>query len=77
MYSMLEIISCSQILYIHARISNSNYLKCTCIHIAYTNFAGHCSDSKTSSPTPGLQFILGTREHPELFDTIVMANLVS
>jgi UDP-glucose:glycoprotein glucosyltransferase len=36
---------------------------------------GHCSDSKSSSPTPGLQFILGTREQPEVFDTIVMANL--
>ena len=68
---MLEIIHVD----IHAHVKQKLYH--VYVHVAYTNLAGHCSDSKTSSPTPGLQFILGTREHPELFDTIVMANLVS
>lgn len=36
---------------------------------------GQCSDSSTDSPVPGLQLILGTDHQPEVFDTIVMANL--
>jgi len=40
-------------------------------------WAGHASDANTHSPPRGLQFILGTKKKPDLFDTIVMANLVS
>lgn len=40
-------------------------------------FVGHCSDGVTGQPTQGLQFVLGTQEQQEIFDTIVMANLVS
>ena len=29
------------------------------------------------SPIPGLQYVMGTDSNPELYDTIVMANLVS
>ena len=29
------------------------------------------------SPIPGLQYVMGTDTDPELYDTIVMANLVS
>ena len=39
--------------------------------------AGHCSDGVTGQPTQGLQFVLGTQEQQDIFDTIVMANLVS
>uniref|UniRef100_A0A914C391 UDP-glucose:glycoprotein glucosyltransferase n=1 Tax=Acrobeloides nanus TaxID=290746 RepID=A0A914C391_9BILA len=36
---------------------------------------GHCFDEVTGSPPRGLQFILGTKINPSMFDTIVMANL--
>lgn len=36
---------------------------------------GHCFDITTGSPPRGLQFVLGTQNHPAVFDTIVMANL--
>ncbi|KAG9510100.1 UDP-glucose:glycoprotein glucosyltransferase, partial [Fragariocoptes setiger] len=36
---------------------------------------GHCFDMSTGNPPRGLQFVLGTRQRPTLFDTIVMANL--
>lgn len=36
---------------------------------------GHCFDITNGSPPRGLQFVLGTRNHPAVFDTIVMANL--
>ena len=36
---------------------------------------GHCFDEVTGSPPRGLQFILGTKTNPSMFDTIVMANL--
>ena len=29
----------------------------------------------SDQPTPGLEFVLGSDTHPDLFDTIVMANL--
>lgn len=36
---------------------------------------GHCFDITNGSPPRGLQFVLGTRYFPAIFDTIVMANL--
>lgn len=36
---------------------------------------GHCFDITNGSPPRGLQFVLGTRNYPTLYDTIVMANL--
>ena len=36
---------------------------------------GQCFDVRSDQPTPGLQFVLGSATHPDLFDTIVMANL--
>ena len=36
---------------------------------------GQCFDRHTDHPTPGLEFVLGSAGQPELFDTIVMANL--
>ena len=36
---------------------------------------GQCFDATTDSPTPGLEYVLGTASQPERFDTIVMANL--
>ena len=45
----------------------------TCTHThAHT---GQCFDATTDSPTPGLEYVLGTASQPERFDTIVMANL--
>ena len=52
------------LIYTHNIVSN-NYL------------TGHCSDGVTGQPTQGLQFVLGTEEQKDIFDTIVMANLVS
>lgn len=37
---------------------------------------GHCFDEVTGNPPRGLQFVLGTKSNPVMFDTIVMANLV-
>ena len=36
---------------------------------------GHCFDEVTGNPPRGLQYILGTKNRPNLYDTIVMANL--
>uniref|UniRef100_A0A7E4VIA0 UDP-glucose:glycoprotein glucosyltransferase n=1 Tax=Panagrellus redivivus TaxID=6233 RepID=A0A7E4VIA0_PANRE len=36
---------------------------------------GHCFDDVSGNPPRGLQFILGTQDQPQRFDTIVMANL--
>lgn len=36
---------------------------------------GHCFDMSTSNPPRGLQFVLGTKNNPAYYDTIVMANL--
>jgi UDP-glucose:glycoprotein glucosyltransferase len=36
---------------------------------------GHCFDDVTGSPPRGLQFILGTSKQPNIYDTVVMANL--
>ena len=37
--------------------------------------SGQCFDATTDQPTPGLEYVLGTASQPEMFDTIVMANL--
>ncbi len=37
--------------------------------------AGQCFDVQSDQPTPGLEFVLGSTIHPDLYDTIVMANL--
>ena len=50
----------------------TTFLHSLIIHICT---AGQCFDSTTSSPTPGLEYVLGTASQPEKFDTIVMANL--
>ena len=36
---------------------------------------GHCFESGTGNPPRGLQLTLGTKNHPDFTDTIVMANL--
>lgn len=38
---------------------------------------GHCFDLSTGQPPRGLQFTLGMSQDPLMYDTIVMANLVS
>lgn len=38
---------------------------------------GHCFDLSTGQPPRGLQFTLGMSQNPLMYDTIVMANLVS
>lgn len=37
--------------------------------------SGHAKDSRTNGPPRGLQFVLGTKPDPSLYDTITMANL--
>ena len=39
--------------------------------------SGQCFDVHTGHPIPGLEYVLGTDINPQLYDTIVMANLVS
>ncbi|KAI9101192.1 UDP-glucose:glycoprotein glucosyltransferase-domain-containing protein [Phlyctochytrium arcticum] len=36
---------------------------------------GHARDTRSGEPPRGLQFVLGTKTAPELYDTITMANL--
>jgi UDP-glucose:glycoprotein glucosyltransferase len=36
---------------------------------------GQCFDVSSDQPTPGLEFVLGSSTVPDLYDTIVMANL--
>ena len=43
--------------------------------LEYQLLEGHCSELRTGQPPRGLQFILGTRHDPVMYDTIVMANL--
>ncbi|XP_037871803.1 UDP-glucose:glycoprotein glucosyltransferase isoform X2 [Bombyx mori] len=43
--------------------------------LEYLLLEGHAWDTTLGTPPRGLQLILGTREKPELMDTIVMANL--
>ena len=38
---------------------------------------GHCFDMISGQSPRGLQFNLGTTNNPKIYDTIVMANLVS
>ena len=45
-----------------------------CIHVLH-DFIGQCFDESTDHPVPGLEYVLGTSSQPDLFDTIVMANL--
>ena len=48
------------------------YLNCSC----FFSIVGQCFDAHTESPTPGLEYVMGTMREPNLYDTIVMANLV-
>lgn len=43
--------------------------------LEYIFIEGHCADARTGQPPRGLQFTLGTKANPAMFDTIVMANL--
>lgn len=43
--------------------------------LEYLLLEGHAWDTTLGTPPRGLQLVLGTREKPELRDTIVMANL--
>lgn len=43
--------------------------------LEYIVIEGHCQDANTGAPPRGLQFTLGTSTKPDMFDTIVMANL--
>eukprot|EP00795_Rhopilema_esculentum_P016308 gene16308-7695_t len=43
--------------------------------LEYIVIEGHCQDAGSGAPPRGLQFTLGTQHKPEMFDTIVMANL--
>ncbi|XP_028175113.1 UDP-glucose:glycoprotein glucosyltransferase [Ostrinia furnacalis] len=43
--------------------------------LEYILLEGHAWDTTLGTPPRGLQLILGSREKPELMDTIVMANL--
>ncbi|KAJ6660860.1 hypothetical protein lerEdw1_017017, partial [Lerista edwardsae] len=43
--------------------------------LEYLLLEGHCFDVSTGQPPRGLQFTLGTKNHPVKVDTIVMANL--
>lgn len=44
-------------------------MACVCVCV------GQCFDAHSEQPTPGLEFVLGSDTSPDLFDTIVMANL--
>jgi UDP-glucose:glycoprotein glucosyltransferase len=43
--------------------------------LEYLLLEGHCVDSTMGQPPRGLQFILGSKDRPDQYDTIVMANL--
>ena len=43
--------------------------------LEYLLLEGHCLDVDKRIPPRGLQFNLGTQQHPKMVDTIVMANL--
>lgn len=43
--------------------------------LEYLLLEGHAWDTSIGTPPRGLQLVLGTRDKPELMDTIVMANL--
>ncbi|XP_019858458.1 PREDICTED: UDP-glucose:glycoprotein glucosyltransferase 1-like [Amphimedon queenslandica] len=43
--------------------------------LEYILVEGQCFDAHMDSPIPGLQYVMGTDTDPELYDTIVMANL--
>ncbi|KAJ8734858.1 hypothetical protein PYW08_014108 [Mythimna loreyi] len=43
--------------------------------LEYLLLEGHAWDTTLGTPPRGLQLVLGTRDNPELMDTIVMANL--
>ena len=58
--------------------SNSDLCSCPSVmfFFVFLKPIGHCSDFHTRQPPRGLQFTLGTPRSPDMFDTIVMANLV-
>jgi UDP-glucose:glycoprotein glucosyltransferase len=43
--------------------------------LEYILVEGQCFDSQIDSPTPGLEYVMGTDREADLYDTIVMANL--
>jgi UDP-glucose:glycoprotein glucosyltransferase len=43
--------------------------------LEYLLLEGHCFEAYTGNPPRGLQLTLGTKTHPIVVDTIVMANL--
>ncbi|XP_075241125.1 UDP-glucose:glycoprotein glucosyltransferase 1-like [Convolutriloba macropyga] len=43
--------------------------------LAHILLEGHCYEKQSGQPPRGLQFTLGTSREPQLYDTIVMANL--
>ncbi|XP_049887526.1 UDP-glucose:glycoprotein glucosyltransferase [Pectinophora gossypiella] len=43
--------------------------------LEYLLLEGHAWDTTLGTPPRGLQLVLGTRDNPEIMDTIVMANL--
>ena len=43
--------------------------------LAHILLEGQCYEKQSGQPPRGLQFTLGTKTDPEMFDTIVMANL--
>lgn len=53
----------------------SNYYIYSEFELEYILLEGHAWDTTLSTPPRGLQLILGTRDKPDLVDTIVMANL--
>ena len=55
--------------------SRSCFLWIIVPHASTHAHTGQCFDATTDSPTPGLEYVLGTASQPERFDTIVMANL--
>ena len=44
-------------------------------NVFFSATVGQCFDESTDHPVPGLEYVLGSASQPELFDTIVMANL--
>ena len=43
--------------------------------LLFTVFPGQLYDASSNQPVPGLELVLGPPSHPNLYDTVVMANL--
>ena len=43
--------------------------------VAVSSSSGQLYDSTNSQPVPGLELVLGPPSQPQLYDTVVMANL--